>query len=84
MLHQWYSNLPKDQQDQFKQQVLGSKKVLDKAVEILYNRVQSEEEIQSVDYDCPSWAFKQADRLGYLRGVRDAIKLLEIKSDKDV
>jgi hypothetical protein len=82
----WYQSLPKDRQDQFKQTVLGAKIVLDKAIEILYNKVQDENSVKQVDYESPSWSHKQADRLGFIRGLQFAIDLLSLdqKTDRNV
>lgn len=83
MLAKWYSHLKdKAEQEKFKQMVLGSAKVLDRAHEILYNMVLESGKVSNDDYDSPSWAYKQADRNGYIRGLRDAMKLLEV-SDQD-
>lgn len=76
MQTKWFQDLPKPEQDRFKQEVLNSKKVLDKLKELCYNlRVES----KSTDYDSPSWAFKQADQNGYNRALDDVIKILTIK-----
>ena len=37
-----------------------------------------EEESSTPDYDCPSWAHKQADQNGYNRAIRKVIKLINI------
>lgn len=74
---QWFNHLPKDEQEQFKQQVHGCKKVLDRLGEICYTmRVES----KSTDYDSPSWAFKQADANGYNRAIEDIVKFLDVAS----
>jgi len=38
-----------------------------------------EEEEISPDYDCPSWAHKQADQNGYNRAIRKVINLTNTK-----
>lgn len=83
MLTLWVSHLKdKASRDQFTRTVLGSKIVLDKAVEILYNIVKNENQVPDKDFDSPSWPFKQAYRLGYQAGLDRAIQLLTI-SDKE-
>lgn len=79
MQHQWFSNLPKDKQDEFKKLVLGSQKVLDRAREICYNKIMELESPPTGDYDSPSWAYKQADRNGYIRALKEIEKLLTIE-----
>lgn len=80
----WLQDL-KDPADReaFANQVLASKKVLDKLQKIVYNKVTSGEKAQVVDYDCPSWSHRQADRNGYLRGLREVLELLNINGDHD-
>lgn len=79
----WFNSLPKDEQEDFKKLVLSSKKVLDKLDEICYNTIQSGVTAPKADYDNPSWAYKQADRIGYLRAFQEIRDLLNIASDKD-
>ena len=71
----WFSHLPKDKQEDFKKMVLGSTKVLDRLLEICYNVTQNRE-LTLADYDSPSWAFKAADRQGYLRAYREISEML--------
>lgn len=79
MHSQWFSHLPKNQQDEFKKQVIGSQKILDRAAEIVYNKSIVETRPSVEDYDSPSWAFKQADRNGYLRALNEIYNLLKLK-----
>jgi hypothetical protein len=82
MLVQWYNNLPKDEQESFKKIVGQSEKTLDRLREICYNIVKNGERISVSDYDNPSWAYKQADRNGYLRAYEELIRLLDISRDQ--
>lgn len=75
MDNRWYSNLPKVEQEEFKKLVLGSRKVLDRVKEICYNTIQSGVLPNADDYDNPSWAYKQADRNGYLRAYKEILQL---------
>lgn len=79
MHHQWYSSLPKAEQEEFKKLVLGSQKILDKAAEIVYNMSITESKVSTTDYDSPSWSHKQADRNGYLRALNELYALLKLK-----
>lgn len=56
----WFSNLKGKEQEDFKENVLGSKKVLDKAIEIIYTLINSGEKPSIDDFDSPSWAYRQA------------------------
>lgn len=82
MQHQWFSNLPKDKQEEFKRTVLNSTLVLDKAKEIVYNMSITESQVGTTDYDSPSWSHRQADRNGYLRALREVVDLLNV-SDRE-
>lgn len=82
MQHQWFSNLPKGEQGEFKKSVLGCTKVLDRLTEIVYTMSIDGEKVLVSDYDSPSWAFKQADRNGYLRALKEITSLLNV-SDRD-
>lgn len=37
------------------------------------------EETYTPDYDCPSWAHKQADQNGYNRAIRKVLTLINVK-----
>jgi len=77
----WFQDLPKAQQEQFKQNVIGSKLILDKLSKIVYNMGVSGESVKLTDYDSPSWSHKQADQNGYNRALRDIIDLITINGD---
>lgn len=56
---EWLRGLSPQEQDRFKNNVLSSKIVLDKLIEICYNIHKSLDKV-SYDYDSPAWAYKQA------------------------
>lgn len=79
---EWFSDIPnKEKQEEFKKTVVGSKKVLDKAIAICYNKIRVGERSKKADYDSPSWAYQQADQLGYNRALYDIIDLLTIADE---
>ena len=73
----WFTNLPKDQQEEFKKQVLSSRDTLERLQKILEDK--KTEVVLSTDYDNPSWAYKQADRNGYDRALTEVINLVTMK-----
>ena len=75
---QWFSNLPKAEQEEAKNIVVTSQKLLDILKEICYNTIQNGVKTQEADYDCPSWAFKQADQNGYLRAYNEILQLTNL------
>lgn len=40
---------------------------------------QMEKMTTGADYNSPSWAYKQADQIGYNRAIQDVLKLIDIK-----
>lgn len=81
MHHQWFSSLPRAEQEQRKKFIESNEKVLDIAREIVYNMIM-ESRTSFKDYDSPSWAYKQADNNGYVRALEDVHKLLTIKEER--
>lgn len=79
MDNKWFSKLPKAEQAQRKEFVKSNQKVLDILSEICYTMDTGE---RVSDYDSPSWAYKQADRNGYARALRDIQSLLNV-SDRE-
>ena len=76
----WYQHLRnKEEQENFKKIVESSKITLDRLTEIVYTISKSGESHSAEDYDSPSWAYKQADRNGYLRALNTILKLIDIK-----
>lgn len=75
----WFKDLPVSEQENFKQIVLGSKKVLDKLAEIVYNRGIIEDRVTTDHYDSPSWSHKQAHLNGKREAYKEIIDLITIK-----
>ena len=80
MHSKWFSHLKTaDEKSKFKENIIGSQKVLDKLRDMCYNSIKNG---KSSDYDNPSWAYKQADQNGYNRALEEIISLLDF-SDKE-
>jgi len=77
----WFQDLPKEEQEKFKELVLGSKKVLDKLSKIVYNMGVSGEKVNVDQYDSPSWSHKQAHLNGYNAALRDVLDILKTNGD---
>jgi len=79
----WVSHLKdsKERED-FTNKLLGSRFLLDKLSEIVYNIVKMESRPSTKDYDSPSWAYLQAHRNGRLEAFEEILKLISI-SDKE-
>ena len=78
MQTRWYQHRPKAEQDEVKNIVVNSQKLLDILGEICYNTIQSGIKTQETDYDCPSWSHKQADQNGYLRAYNEILQLTNL------
>jgi hypothetical protein len=79
MQDRWFRHLPKEQQAERKSFIQANKKVLDFLDEILYNMSIDEDKSSPTDYDCPSWAYKQAHVNGFKDALDKVRKLIHIK-----
>lgn len=75
---QWTKHLKDPEEiESFKSYVSSSQGVL----EVLSNLIESKMDVREVfkeeDYNNPSWAYKQADRNGYLRALKEINQLLK-------
>lgn len=79
MVHpKWFSHRSKAEQEEIKNIVVNSQKLLDILKEICYNTIQNGVKVRETDYDSPSWAYKQADHNGYLRAWREIEQLITL------
>jgi hypothetical protein len=78
MQTRWYQHRPQSEQAEVKNIVVNSQKLLDILKEVCYNTIQNGVKTQEADYDCPSWAFKQADLNGYLRAYNEILQLANL------
>jgi len=60
----------------FLQQLRGAIPVLNRYRDLLEKRITKIEDKKEIDYDCPSWSHKQADANGYVRAIKEILKLL--------
>jgi len=79
---QWTANLSSDDKKFFEEMLGVNNKVLDRLVKICYNML-SESEKTSDDYTNPNWALRQADLVGYRRGLQRVIKLCTPSPERD-
>ncbi len=74
MDHRWLKNVSAEDKEEEKKRIRKHKQFLDDVVEILEASFEEGEP----DYDSPSWAYKQADRNGANRKLREVIKFLTV------
>lgn len=82
MDNRWLSHLSGDEsaKKEFKQLIINSKRALDRLSEILTRELETSEKEQcsAASYDCPNWAYKQADYIATQRNLKRVIDLLKI------
>ena len=75
---QWFSTLKGQEKEDFKDQLLGSKKILDILREIVYNKSMSCINYLEKDFDKPSWSHRNAFELGKKAAYEELIQYLTI------
>lgn len=75
----WTAGLSEEQKRIVTQEFKGSPAMRDRLTEMIQTKINSAfTESRSKDgYSDPSWAYKQADFLGYMRGLQEILKLIE-------
>jgi len=77
MKTKWLQHLKtQEEREEFKKLLHNSRNVLDKLAEIVYNNTI---EVKKPDYDCPSWAHKQAHINGYNEAIKHFSEILDLK-----
>ena len=66
----------KEDKEAWLQQIQGAMPVLNKYQEIIERKISKKQITKEIDYDCPSWSYKQADANGYARAIKEILKLL--------
>lgn len=67
-----------EEQEKYEKTIRSNVTALRRLKEIIQQLKAGEENSRNpVDYDCPSWAYKQADRLGRIKVYNDILILLD-------
>lgn len=71
-----------DKKDEFRQQFAAAAYVRSRIVEVLKDKIDASNKSLRVksNYEDPSWAFKQADGIGYERALYEVISLISSDS----
>lgn len=72
------AGLSKEDREKVKECLLHSQVSFDIIKSVLGKRLESLAKNPVQDYDCPSWALKQADKLGEERGLKYVMALLTL------
>lgn len=81
----WTTGLGKQEASEIKKDFLQSVHLRKRLTDILTSRIESSRvnSISPDKYDSPSWAYIQADNVGFERALREVINLLESSSLKE-
>lgn len=69
----------KEDKDKVKQLILSNRESLLRLETILESLLK--ETPATTDYDSPSWAYKQADRLGYNRALNQVLDIINLDKE---
>lgn len=69
----------KEEKDKVRQTILSNRQSLDRLKEILEPMLK--ETAPTADYDSPSWAYKQADRIGYNRALTSVLDIINLDKE---
>lgn len=69
----------KEEKEAVRQSVLSNRQSLDRLKEILEPMLK--ETAPTADYDSPSWAYKQADRIGYNRALNQVLEIINLDKE---
>lgn len=71
----------KEDKDSVRQTILSNQESLLRLESILESLLK--ETPTSTDYDSPSWAYKQADRIGYNRALNQVLDIINLDNNKE-
>ena len=69
----------KEDKEKVRQTILSNRQSLDRLKEILEPMLK--ETAPTADYDSPSWAYKQADRIGYNRALTSVLDIINLDKE---
>lgn len=76
----WFKDCKtKEEKDKARQVLFSNKDGFDRLKEILEPMLK--EALPTADYDSPSWAYKQADRIGYNRALTTVLDLINLDKE---
>ena len=75
MITDWTKGLTADEVDNVEKTLQNSKRLLARLAEVVNNKINETDRVSTNDYDSPSWAYKAADREGYIRALKYVLLL---------
>jgi len=80
MKAQWFKECKtKEDKEKVKQTIFSNRASLDRLKEILEPMLKDTP--PTADYDSPSWAYKQADRIGFNRALNQVLDIINLDKD---
>jgi len=80
MKSHWFKHCKtKEEKDKVRQTVLANQESLLRLEVILESLLKDTP--SSADYDSPSWAYKQADRIGYNRALNQVLDIINLDKE---
>jgi len=84
MLIDWTKGLSDEEAEAFTKTFKNSRVLIDRLDTVIRNKLEETERVSTNDYDSPSWAYKAADREGFVRALKYVLLLTkENKNKKD-
>lgn len=79
----WLAGKTGVEREEFRAHFVGSKAVRDRLTELLLSKVKATQTTAEShgSYGNPSWAYLQADAIGYQRAMKEVLSLIEDSSD---
>ena len=76
----WFNKCKtKEEKLAVRQSIMSNRESLERLQEIL--EPMRKDTLPTADYDSPSWAYKQADRIGYNRALTTVLDLINLNKD---
>lgn len=73
---EWLSGKEGDARTEYEAYLRNSKLLFDQLRKMIQHRYNARAAVNETDYDCPSWAHKQAHKNGYLNALEEIAQLL--------
>ena len=80
MITDWAKGLNTEDAERLETTLKNSKTLLTRLAEVVKNKIEETDRVSTHDYDSPSWAYKAADREGYIRALKYILLLTKENS----
>ena len=75
MITEWLNGLTNEEAARLDQTLKNSKFLLDRLHTVVSSKIKATDRVATNNYDSPSWAYKAADREGYIRALNEILLL---------